>query len=255
MIDLDKISFFGFILMRISACVLFNPIFGRTNLPALVKTIFIICISIFAYYYIPYTPIEITSTAEYMVLLLKEALLGFAIGFIVNIFASIVIGGCEIIDMQIGLGMAKMYDPQSNIQIGVTANMYNAMFILIFFAMGCHLNLIEIFLKSYEVAPYGNLVFFTTDIAQNVLILCIDAIEMCVRFAIPILAVELFLEMGVGLLMRAVPQINVFVVNIQLKLVLGIITMIVALPTFADFFARTIDLMFSAVNNIIRMMA
>lgn len=218
------------------------------------KTVFIMSIAVFVYYYVPYSPIEIGSALEYMVLLLKETLMGFTVGFVVNIFVSVVTGGCEIIDMQLGLGMAKMYDPQSNIQIGITSNMYNAMFMLIFFAMGCHLNLIDIFLNSYNIAPYGNVTFFTTDIAKNILMICADSIEMSVRFAIPILAVELFLEMGIGLLMRAVPQINVFIVNIQLKLILGLLIMIAALPVFTDFLSRIIDLMFSAAVNILQLM-
>lgn len=255
MIDLNKISFFGFLLMRISGFIFFNPILGRRNMPTLVKGFFIMCITVFAYYYVPYEPVEIGSAAEYMVLLAKEALAGLAIGFVVNAFVSVVIGACEIIDMQMGLGMAKMYDPQSNIQLGITANMFNALFMLIFFAMGCHINLIEIFLSSYSVMPYGNVVFFTQDIAKDIVIICINSVEMCVRFALPVLATELFMEIGVGLLMKAVPQINVFIVNIQLKLIVGLILLIAALPIFTDFLSRVIDLMFSAAENILRLMA
>lgn len=252
--DLDRISFFGFILMRISGFIMFNPILIRRNVPGMIKGVFIMCITVFAYYYIPYTPVEISGALEYMVLLAKEALAGLAIGFVCNIFASVVIGACEIIDNQMGLGMAKMYDPQSNIQIGVTSNMYNTLFMLIFFSMGCHLNLIDIFLSSYKIIPYGNVSFFTTDLVKDIMIICINSIEMSVRFALPILAVELFMEMGVGLLMKAVPQINVFIVNIQLKLVLGLIMMIVALPMFSDFLTRIIDMMFSAAMNILKLM-
>jgi flagellar biosynthetic protein FliR len=170
------------------------------------------------------------------------------------VFSSIVIGGGEIIDMQMGLGMSKIYDPQSNIQLGITANMYNALFIFVFFAMGCHLNLIEIFMSSYKIVPYGNAVFFTTDLAQNILTLCMNSVEMSIRFALPIMAVELFLEMGIGLLMKAVPQINVFTINIQLKLVLGLFMMIVALPMFTDFLSRISTLMLSAATNIINLL-
>lgn len=254
MIDLEKINFFGFILMRISAFVIFNPILGRANLPALVKGVFIICITVFTYSYLPYTPIAVGSTPEYMMMLIKEALMGVAVGFIVNIFSSVVIGGCEIIDMQMGLGMAKTYDPQSNIQVGVTSSIYTALFMLIFFGMGCHINLIEIILKSYEIVPYGDIVFFTTDIADNILGLCIDSIELSIRFAMPILSMELLLEMGVGLLMKAVPQINVFVVNIQLKLVLGMLIMIAAMPVFSNFLSKLIDLMFGSITNILQIM-
>lgn len=240
--------------MRISGFILFNPILGRRNIPAWVKGAFIICLAIFTYYYVPYTPVEIGTAGEYMVLLAKEALAGFAVGFIVNIFASIVIGACEIIDMQIGLGMAKMYDPQSNIQLGITANMFNALFILVFFAMGCHINMIKIFLESYNVMPYGNVVFFTNDIAKNMIIVAINSIEMCIRFALPIMAAELFLEMGVGLLMKAVPQINVFVVNIQLKLVLGMFLILSAIPMFTGYMSNVIGLMFSTIENFLRLM-
>lgn len=254
MINIENINFFGLILMRMAGCILFNPITGRTNLPVWIKAMLIFVLSIMIYFVSPAPDIEILTSIEYMVLLIKEILLGFIIGHIITLFTSIVITAGEIMDMEIGIGMAKVFDPQTNLQIGLTSSFYNMLFMFTFFLTDCHLNLVEIFLTSYKVIPYGETVFFSTEIYKNMLEIAMQSIALGVKFVMPIIAIELMLEVGVGVLMKAVPQINVFVINIQLKLIVGLIMMIILLPVSSSFIQRLIELMFEAISKLISFM-
>ena len=72
-----------------------------------------------------------------------------------------------------------------------------------------------------------------------------------VKMVMPLLAAEIIAEMGVGLIMKAVPQINVFVINIQLKVVVGFLMLFILVAPFADFIERLLLLMFDSINHFV----
>ena len=92
--------------------------------------------------------------------------------------------------MQIGLSMSKVYDPQSNVSMPLTASLLNAMFVLIFFVSNGHLTMIRIFTQLCVVVPYQGLVFHTGmfwELVQLFSLILIYAVKM----ALPILAAEM----------------------------------------------------------------
>ena len=70
-----------------------------------------------------------------------------------------------------------------------------------------------------------------------------------VKLTLPILAVEFITEMGVGIMMKAIPQIHLFIVNIPLKIFIGFMAMLILVPTFAAFLEKLITLMFEAIQR------
>lgn len=74
---------------------------------------------------------------------------------------------------------------------------------------------------------------------------------MGVKFAFPILAAEFLLEIGVGILMKMVPQINVFVINIQLKIILGLILLIFLISPIGEFLSNLVTVMIKSIQEII----
>ncbi len=241
------------VFMRMSGCIMFNPILGRKNVPIILKVGLTLMLSIFSYRLVPAQTIEISSFIVLFVSLLKELLIGYMVGYVIQLFLSIMLISGENMDMQIGVSMSKIYDPQSNISMPLSASYINAMFILIFFAVNGHLTLIQIFTKLCVLVPYGTLKFepamFQELVSMFTLIL-IYAIKM----SLPVLAAELIMEIAVGLIMRAVPQIDVFVLNIQLKVILGFTIIIIMVPPLASFLEKLISLMFDNINHIFQML-
>ncbi len=76
-----------------------------------------------------------------------------------------------------------------------------------------------------------------------------DILIFAVKLSLPILAVEFITEIGVGILMKAVPQIHLFIVNIQLKIFIGFATMLILVPSFSAFLEKLITLMFEAIQK------
>ncbi len=238
-----------FIFMRMSGCIMFNPILGRKNVPVILKVGLTLMLSIFSYQLVPAQAFEIPSFLVFFVTMLKELLIGYMVGFVIQLFMSVILISGENMDMQIGISMSKIYDPQSNISMPLSASLINAMFILIFFASNAHLTLIEVFTKLCIMVPYGSLQFHP-ELYQQLVAMFSQILIYAVKMSLPLLAAELITEIAVGLVMRAVPQIDVFVINIQLKVIIGFLVILIMVPSFAAFLERLISLMFDNINHI-----
>ncbi|MEG2081655.1 MAG: flagellar biosynthetic protein FliR [Oscillospiraceae bacterium] len=244
---MENITAFVFVMARMSGCVLFNPIFARKNVPNIVKSALVLVLSVFLYVTIPFEVPRITTTIEYMVLISKEFIVGFVIGYIVSLFGYVIILGGEMIDFQIGIAMAKVFDPQTNMQVALSSGFYNITYMLLFLGINGHITLIKIFLTTAKILPFGNIIV-GTDLPDYILQIFCDCTVLAVKFAMPIVAVGIMVEMGVGILMKLIPQINVFVLNIQIKLIVGLIGMIAIYYPLADFLEKMIVTMFDAIE-------
>lgn len=245
----EDLTYFIFILARMTGCLMFSQIFGRGNIPMIFQIGLSIMLSIAVQGALPSNNIlEVNLLIEYIVLLLKELFVGFIIGHIIRMFFSVVVITGEFNDMQIGLSMAKIYDPKSNISMGISATTLNIFLMLMFFSVGGHINLIKIFITSCKVLPVGRIVF-SPELFMSLTELFSSILIFAVKLSIPILAVEFITEVGVGIMMKAVPQIHLFVVNIPLKIIVGFTTMIILVPSLASFLERLLTLMFDAIQN------
>ncbi len=253
MLGMDNILLLSLIMMRVSGCILFNPILGRRNVPGLVKGGIIIVLSVILMTSQQYPSVTAVNTVEYMLLLLKELFLGFSLGLVVNFFLYIIILAGELMDFQMGLSMAKIYDAQSNSSIALSATFYNILFVLLFFVSDAHLALIQMFLNSGQIIPYGTL-RITPELSTEILKIFSDCTILAVRFAMPLFAIELLLEIGVGILMKTIPQINVFIINIQMKIIVGIVIMLLMFSPMSQFLDNSIAWMFRAMARVMELM-
>lgn len=232
----DRLDLFIFVVIRMTGFIVFNPIFGRRNIPAMTKAAITVVLSVAVM--VPMddlTGIDLSNIIVMMFMLTKEFLLGFILGLIMNIYFSVVSISGEIMDMQMGLGMSKMYDPGSNIQMPLIGSFYNIILMLVFFMTNSHLNLLQIMAYSFKIFPVNSISInpaigiYLLEIFKHIFILSI-------KLAFPIIASELITETGVGIVMRAVPQINVFIVGVQIKILLAILVLMVICPMTVWFF-------------------
>lgn len=102
---------------------------------------------------------------------------------------------------------------------------YQCVLFLYFFATGCHLLTVKLFAYTYEVIPVGAARLVTQDIAWYLVSIFGSVFLMVIKLALPFVAAEFVLEVSMGVLMKLIPQIHVFVINIQSKILLGILLM------------------------------
>jgi len=248
--DMNQYMLFLFASCRIAGMIFFNPIFGRKSIPNVFKVGLSIMIAINAVYQINDVSVVDYTTIELMLALIKEFGIGFAIGLIMQMFLSIFHLGGELIDMQMGLSMASAYDPSSNASISVTGNLLSTMYIFIFFISNSHLALINIVVKSFQVVPIG-LEAISTKVGVYFIELFSYILIYAVQLALPIIVVEIIVEVAVGILMRLVPNINVFVINMQLKIIIGLIIILTIIPALTQYMTKIDMIMMEKITQVL----
>lgn len=245
-----QVTLFSLILMRMSGFILLNPILGRRNIPMQVKAGFIFVLTLTVYSFSAGDAFDIANPLEYGFLLLKEFAAGYVIGYVTELFFFVITFAGYVMDFQMGLSMSTVYDPQSNTQVPITGSLLQAFYVLLFFAVDGHLALIKILLQSAEIVPYGGIVI-TQNLALRVIDLFSECVIMGIKFAFPILAAEFLIEIGVGILNKIVPQINIFVINIQLKVIVGLGLLVFLISPIGEYLSNLVTVMIKTIQEII----
>ena len=250
MIDWAALTAFLFITARVSGFILFNPILGRTNIPAAFRTGMALVLSVFV---ASASTLQVTAPAgiiELCVRLLLEIAVGFLLGIAVNFFFYIPQLAGSMIDTQMGMTMNQMYDPGSSANLSVTGQLLNTLMTLLFFAGGGHLTLLRLFLTSQDVVPLGMVSIGLP--AYNLLLeLFVECTVLGVKLCMPILVAELMAQVGMGVLMKVIPQINVFAINIELKVIVGLALLLVLVIPFSEFLLQAEAAMLNALHDIL----
>ena len=154
------------------------------------------------------------------------------------------------IDFQLGLTMATVYDPQSNSQVAVTGGVLQTWFMLVFFATDAHLALMKILITSADIVPYGGIVI-TQGLASRMIEIFLQCVDLGVRLSLPILAAEFLVEVGIGIMNKVVPQISIFVINIQLKIIVGLGLLVILFSPIGEHLNRIMTEMMKTVQGIL----
>ena len=252
MVDWAQLYLFELIFMRMSGFLLFNPLLGRSNLPAMVKTGMALVLSILVFGTAGTGVPQPDTLVELAFRLLLELGIGLVLGFVRRVVFSVVQIGGEVIDTQMGMTMAQIYDASSQANLSVTASLLNILLILDFFAENGHYTLMRLLTTSGELVPYGAAAL-GDGVYAYVIELFLACMLLAVKLAMPILAAELLGEVGMGVLMKAIPQINAFVINIELKVIIGLLLFFLLLTPINEFLLELESGMLSELGRILRL--
>ena len=248
---------FCLILMRMSGFILLNPVLGRRNIPALFRSGLAMVLTLLIYPVESAAGVEVPEALNPIAfggMLLLEFALGYVLGFVLQLFDFVVTHSGAVMDFQMGLSMATVYDPQNGLQVALTGQVLELYFILLFFAVDGHLALIKILLTSADVAPYGAVVIGQLQ-ANAIVTLFTECGVLAMKLAFPIIAIEFLTEIAVGLLAKIIPQINLFVLNIDLKVVIGLLTVLFLISPFGEYLGGLISQMMNEIQEMLRLMA
>lgn len=242
---LNGFNIFLLVFVRMTGLFVVAPIFGRRNIPAYFKIGFsfftaLILVNTTAIQNMQYDE----SLLGYVLLVMKEFMVGLSIGFIASLaFTSIYIAG-EIIDMQMGFGVVNVFDPVTNIQVPVTANLYTIISMILFLAINGHHYLIKALFDSFTILPPGT-AEFDGGLADGLIDIFGTIFETGFKIAAPIVAAILITDIALGTISRMVPQLNIFVIGMPLKIIVGFLILIITLPMFVN----VMESLFKSMNN------
>ena len=177
-------------------------------------------------------------------LIASEMLIGLILGMIARfLFGAVEFAG-TVIGFQMGLGMAMVFDPQSQEQISLVGRFENTTATLIFLAMDGHLIVLQALVRSYSVLPPGG-ASINKPLVENLTELSASVFVIGLQIGAPLIVALFLANAVVGLLARSVPQIQVFVVGFPLTLMLGFLFLFFGMP----FFAQAVHQMFEKLDT------
>ena len=237
----ENLEYFLFIVTRVSAFVFTAPFFNFGSIPRQLKVAFTLIFSTLLYLTLPYT--EIT----------YPGVTGALLGYFTNIVMTILNFTGRLIDMEIGFAMVTMYDPVFKVDTSVSGNLYNYFVIILLLIGNFHHYFLRAFVDAFRVIPIGRAV-----VNANVVNIIVDFLGnyflIAMRLMLPIYATMLLVNVVLGVMAKVAPQMHMFVVGIQLKLLGGLVVMVLMmtmLPGVADYLTKEMqDVFLKAVEAL-----
>lgn len=237
------------VLARVIGIFAFNPILTRRNIPNIAKVGASLLITLIIVMTVPFESVSAdVRIGVYLFMLLKEGIIGCIFGFITDMFFYSVQMSGEIMDMQAGLGMAKVFDPDSHMQMSIMGSYVSFMLYLYFFVTNSHLTYIKLFAQSFEIIPLGT-GGISGEFGLEVLKYFAVVLTLVLKLAMPIVVSQIILQFCVGVLMKSVPQIQIMVVNIQLKVGFGFLILYLVAVPMSQFIDRFLGVWIQTIED------
>lgn len=251
-VNLQEFWTFLIVLARVSALSLSAPIFGSRLVPAQVKIGLAAVLSIAL---VPTVAGQVGAPpADLFGLLLRlagEVAIGICLGMIIQLFFVALQVGGHLIDSQAGFGIINLLNPYSELHNSVLGQFLYQLGMVLFLTMGGHLFLIGTLARSYATIAPGAATFSGS--AETVFLHAINEMfVLAFRLAIPVVAVTLVIDVAFGIMGRMVPQMHVFLVGIPVKIIVGLVTLAVALPALAIFFGQMLPVFGDHAQSFLR---
>lgn len=251
--SVEGLEVFMLILVRITAFIYVAPFFSLKNVPQKVKVGFSFFFAIILFQTMPTGTIEYQGVIGYASIVVSEALVGLIIGFFTNISYYILVLSGQLMDMEIGFSMVNELDPTSNIQTTITSNYYSNLIILMMLVTNLHHYLIIALADTFKIIPLGG-----ANIRPSMYLLMLrfmkDYFIIGFRIVLPVFGTILILNSILAILAKVAPQMNMFVIGMQLKVFVGLIVLFLlagSTPIVSEFiFDEMIYMMKSAIDAL-----
>lgn len=236
--SLISFEYFLLVLVRITAFVFVAPFFSLPNVPGRVKIGFSFFVAIMVYGLVPEPEVAYNGVIGFATIVIKEGITGLLIGFAANICNSIVLLAGNIIDMNMGLSMATEYDPVTRTNAPITGNFYNYMVLMLLLVSGMHRYVLNAIVESFQLIPVNGQIFQWDSLLEGMLEYMSQSMILGFRIALPVFACIMILNCILGVMAKVAPQMNMFSVGMQLKILTGMVVLLLTvqlLPHVADF--------------------
>lgn len=247
-----NIYLFILVFMRMSGAFIFNPILGRENIPVNLRAALGLLCAIIITPTLTGMTTQVNGIIELIAASLGELFIGLALGVIISIIIYVVQLAGELIDMQMGLTMAQMYDSSSSVNMPLFGSIFNIIVVLVFFVSNAHLALISFFNDSFRFIAPGTFVP-TMKSMQFIVSLGKDYFDFGFRMALPVVAIEVVAHFAIGMLMRAVPSINIFSIGMSLAALIGIVLIFVTTTAIVTMCSQLITYMLEKSAEFIKL--
>lgn len=217
-----ELETFLLILVRVASFIFISPFIGNRAVPNRVKVGFAVIMTFLLFDNVPRGVLDYNTVLGYAIIVLKEAITGFLIGYAFMLCNFIASFAGYIVDMQAGLSMVSLFDPASNEQVTISGSLYQQTVTMMLIVSGMYQYIIRAFADSYTLIPINGAAFQTDRLVEALLDFVSAFLVIGFRIAIPVFIVTLILNVILGVLAKVSPQLNMFAVGMQIKVLVGL---------------------------------
>ena len=242
----ENFEYYMLVVVRIAAFIGVAPLFNMRSISPQMKVGISIVFSAIVIPMTPVVPLQYEGIIGFTALILKEMVVGLTLGFMCACCTYILNFAGQLMDIDMGLSMASTFDPINNQQVTVTGLIYNTLFMLTLIATNMHYYIIRAILDTFKYFNVGQEVF-PRDMVNVGIDFIINFFIIGFRITLPMFCGMFLINIILGILARIAPQMNMFVVGMQIKLIVGFLILMLlvqTLPTVSDF-------VFTEMKNVI----
>jgi len=251
-ISISDAETFLLILTRVGGILFTAPVFESRNIPVPVK---VGLAAALAFIFFPQVGFRFEQKS---VAVLAGAMAGeLAIGMIIGLAARLIFAAVEmagqVVGFQMGLGIVSVFDPFTQTQTSLVAQFKNLIAMLLFFSFNAHHLFLGAMAKSYQLVPVAGL-NFSSPLSHLMISLAGGMFVLALQIGAPVLAINLFVSVGLGVVARTVPQINVLIMSFPLTIGVGLLALGMAVPFVAEVLKKSFTLMGLQLDALLRAM-
>lgn len=250
-----EVIFFALVLSRVAGIFSAIPVFGGRTIPLHVKVVIIMMITLVCFPALSITaPAIPTDVFTLALLVLREVMVGVTLGFITRIIFSAVEFSGQIIGMQMGFTISSIIDPSQGTQTQIMSVMQTLLATLMFLSMNIHHLFIRTIVDSFRIVPLGGW-HMNPEIISFIVKGTSDIFILGLRLAAPVMVALLLTSVTLGIMARAFPQMNIFMVSMPLNIGIGFIVLGLTLTIFFHVLSAAFGSVNGQIETLFRLMS
>ncbi len=251
---IPKLPVLLLIFVRISAFFVSIPLFSYRTIPPQLKIALALILSWMMYY--TFTVEAIAIDGNYILLILKEVVIGLMLGVCAYIvFSAVQIAG-GFIDFEMGFAMANIIDPQTGAQSPLMGQFLNVLLTFVLLATNGHHLILDGIFYSYQFLPIDQMFpnFGNVGIAEYIIRLFASVFAIAFQMAAPIVATLFLVTVALGITGKTVPQLNIFVVGFPIKIAIGFVVLFIVMAVMIQVMKYLVEFMIYAMRDLMSLL-
>lgn len=238
------------VLVRIGGMMMIAPVLGASNVSARIRLMLTILLTLVVAPLLPTPPPLQVFSAVWLLTIAQQLLIGVAAGFVFLLVFEAVLMGAELISYGMGLGFAQLADPLRGVTTPVLGTFFTVLTTLLFIALGGHLALIEAITRSFQTLPPDQ-ALGGEDLSM---LLTFGGVVFSggLQLALPVLIALLLVNLGMGVVSRSAPTLNLFAVGFPVTLVAGLLLLRAGVPVLHEGIEALLDQAWSVLGTLLR---
>ena len=250
--SVSNIILFMAIFTRLSGLFASAPLFSTYPIPMQVKIWLAACIAFILFPIVQYnTSFVVPNSVPALTLILfKEFIIGFAMGFCANILFVGIEMGVNTFAVQMGLSADQALNPTSGGQSPVITQAYTYLASMLFIGLGAHQWLFSAIYNSFKSMPVGYVFTFSPELVGQIVQMSGQIFVIGLSIALPVFGILFITDVLLGFTSKMMPQMNIFMVSMPLKIYLGLLLSLMFMRPMAEYMGVLIERFMTQISGM-----